>query len=110
MIQTTIRMIFEAGKKDEAIAALLATVGQIRAEEGCLRSAVRSDAEDAQVVVYEELWRGKEAWAHHQRSEGYHKVLAVLGMASVPPDIQSATITASSGLELIKKARLQDKE
>jgi len=110
MIQVTIRMIFEADKKHDAVRNLLSTIGRTRVETGCISCSLISDAEDAQVVVYEELWRDEEDLELHQRSDAYRMVSLVFEMASTPPDIRIDTITSSSGMELIEKVRMENKK
>jgi hypothetical protein len=55
------------------------------------------------------MWRSEEELERHLRSDEYHKVLLVLEMASKQPEIRFDTISSSTGIEAIEKARSHPK-
>ena len=55
--------------------------------------------------MVEELWSSEEDILHHLQSEAYRRVLLVVEMAEEPPGIRFDTISCSSGIETIEKAR-----
>ncbi|MBZ5538725.1 MAG: hypothetical protein LAO31_22485 [Acidobacteriia bacterium] len=54
-----------------------------------------------------ELWSDEEDLNLHIRSEEYHNLLLVLEMALKQPGIRFDTISSSTGIETIEKARCQ---
>ena len=105
MIQSTIRMIIPPKKRDEALKILRSTAGWSRIKPGCLSSYIYHDVQEDNVLMFEEIWRSEEDLEHHLRSDEYLKVLLVLEMAVKQPDIRFDTISSSTGIETIEKAR-----
>jgi quinol monooxygenase YgiN len=55
--------------------------------------------------MFEEIWKSEEDLECHLRSDDYRKVLLVLEMAVKQPEIRFDTISSSTGIETIEKAR-----
>jgi len=55
--------------------------------------------------MVEEIWRSEEDLKHHLRSEEYRNVLMVMEMALKHPEVRFNTISTSTGIETIEKAR-----
>ena len=55
--------------------------------------------------MLEEVWRTGEGLDLHLRSEEYRNLLLVLEMALKQPEIRFDTISSSTGIETIEKAR-----
>lgn len=109
MIQATIIMTFSPEKIDETLNILRSIVERTRAETGCISCSVYLDTEDRNTVIFEEKWRSNEDLQRYLRSEEYQKVLLVIEMATVKPEIRFDTITDSSGVETIEKARTKNR-
>lgn len=110
MIQATHRMDFAPPKLDEALQILHSIVERTRAEPGCLSCSVYQDTENECLLVFEEKWRSDEDLQRHLRSEVYQRVLLVMEMALIPPEIRFDTITDSGGVEVIEGARAKPKQ
>lgn len=108
MIQATIKMSFSPKKMDETLNILRSIVERTRAESGCISCSVYLDTEDKNTVIFEEKWRGNEDMQRYLRSAEYHKVLLVMEMANEKPEVRFDTITDSSGVETIEKARTKN--
>jgi len=105
MIHASLRMDFAPDKVDEALHILRSIVEPTRAEAGCLSCSVYQDMEMENQIVFAEKWRSEEDLQRHLRSEEYQKVLLVMEMALTRPEIIFDTITSTSGVETIEKAR-----
>lgn len=105
MIQSIIRMDIDPEKVDAALQILGSIVERTRAEAGCISCTVSLDIEDQNRIVFEETWSGQEALDRHLRSEEYQRVLLVMEMARVKPEIRFDIIATTSGVEIIEKAR-----
>lgn len=107
MIQAAVKMVLDPGKQKEALNILISVAQRTRAETGCLRCSVFRDAEDDRAIVLEEIWRGEDELKNHLIRDEYRKVLLVMEMASLPPEIRFNTITSTAGVELIERARTE---
>jgi quinol monooxygenase YgiN len=63
------------------------------------------DLDEETVIMLEEMWLDEEALGRHLRSEEYRHLLLVLEMALRQPEIRFDTISSSTGIETIEKAR-----
>lgn len=107
MILTTIRMTIPTRKRAEAVKILRSMAEQWRNEPGCLGCNICQDLEEKNVLILNEIWRSEEELDLHLRSDEYRNLLLVLEMASKQPEIRFDTISASTGIETIEKARNQ---
>jgi len=57
--------------------------------------------------MLEETWRSEKDLDLHLRSDEYRYLLLVLEMALKQPEIKFYTISSSTGMETIEKARSQ---
>jgi quinol monooxygenase YgiN len=105
MIQATVRMDFAPSKIDEATQILGSIVERTRVNPGCFSCSVFRDVDNKHMIVFEEKWKSDEDLQRHLRSEDYQKVLLVMEMAIIPPEIRFDIITSSSGVETIEEAR-----
>ena len=108
MIQATIRMNFTPKKYDEAIQILHSIIERTKAETGCINCSVLLNKNSDGLVIYEEQWRNNECLQYHLRSDEYKNILLVMEMATTKPEIRFDTITDSSGVETIEKARTKN--
>ena len=105
MVLVTIRMAIRSKKYDEALKILRSTASWSRIKPGCLSSRIYDDAQEDNVLMFEEMWRNEEDLEYHLRSDEYQKVLLVMEMALKQPEIRFDTISSSTGIETIEKAR-----
>jgi quinol monooxygenase YgiN len=78
---------------------------QSKVHSGCLGCNIYNDVQDNNVFIFEEMWRNEESLAQHLRSKKYSNVLEVMEMALKHPEVRFDTISTSTGLETIEKAR-----
>ncbi len=107
MVLTTIRMEVLPKRYDEAMRILRSTAEWSRIKPGCLSSRIYEDAQEDNVLMFQEIWRSEKDLEYHLRSKAYQKVLLVLEMALKQPEIRFDTISISTGIETIEKARGQ---
>jgi len=105
MVLVTIRMLVLPKKHDEALRILRSTAEWSRVKQGCLSSRIYEDVQEDNVLMFEEIWRSEEDLEYHLRSDAYQNVLLVLEMARKQPEIRFDTISSSTGIERIEKAR-----
>ena len=105
MVLSTIRMVIPAKKRGEALKILRSMAEQSRFEPGCLSSRIYGDLQEKNVLMLEEVWRTQEDLEIHMRSDEYLNLLLVLEMALKQPEVRFDTISSSTGIETIEKAR-----
>jgi quinol monooxygenase YgiN len=105
MIIATIRMMIPPQKRGEALRILRSVAELCRDDPGCLSCYIYKDLHDGRVLVLEEVWRTGEGLDLHLRSEEYRNLLLVLEMALKLPEIRFDTISSTTGIETIEKAR-----
>jgi quinol monooxygenase YgiN len=107
MVRSTIRMVTPLDRQSEAVEIPGSTSEQVQFEPGCISSRLYRGMQDGREIMIEELWESNEDVQRHLRSDKYRRVLLVIEMAEEPPEIRFDTITHSSGVESIEKARNQ---
>jgi quinol monooxygenase YgiN len=105
MVLSTFRMKIPPKKHAEVLRILKAIAEQNRVRRGCLGCRIYNDAEEENVILYEEMWRSEEELKSRLQSSEYKKLLLVAEMALQNPEIRFNTITRQSGLETIERAR-----
>lgn len=105
MILATVRMAIPQQKRDEALKILRSTAEQCRVHSSCLACNISEDIQEDNILMFEQRWRSQEDLDRHLRSDAYRNVLLVMEMALNPPEIRFDTISRSSGIETIEKAR-----
>jgi quinol monooxygenase YgiN len=108
MIQATIRMVIPAKKRGEALKILRSIAKKCWFYPGFISSNIYGDLEEENVIMIEEMWRDQENLERHLRSGEYLNLLLVLEMALKEPAIRFNTISSSTGIETIEKARARD--
>jgi len=107
MIQSTIRMTIPSQKHAEALKIINSVAEQCGAVPGCLSCHFYGDLREKDVLMLTEVWKTEEELNLHLRSEEYRNLLLVLEMSLKRPEIRFDTISGSTGIETIEKARIQ---
>ena len=105
MIKATIRMTIPPQKSGEVLKIIRSVVELCRYNPGCLSCHLYGDLQEKNVLMLEEVWRAEEDLDLHLRSDEYRNLLLVLEMALKQPEIRFDTISSSTGIETIEKAR-----
>jgi quinol monooxygenase YgiN len=106
MILASLRMAIPVQKRGEALKILKSMVARNQARPGdCVFCRICEDLLEDKILQFEEMWRSEDELERHLRSDEYHKVLLVLEMALKQPEIRFHTISSSTGIEIIEKAR-----
>jgi quinol monooxygenase YgiN len=105
LIQATITMTIPPQKSGEALRIFKSITEQCLDEPGCLSCHIYGDLQEKNVLMLKEVWRSEEALDLHLRSEEFRNLLLILEMALEKPEIRFDTISSSTGIETIEKAR-----
>jgi quinol monooxygenase YgiN len=105
MIHSTVRIMTDPAKWEEAFAILRSMAERTRVESGCISCRVYRDAQEERSLMIEEIWKNEEDLNRHIRSDDYRNVLLVVEMAVETPEIRFETVSGVTGMETIEKAR-----
>ena len=105
MVLATIRMIIPPKKRGEVLNILRSTAEQCKVHSGCLGCHIYDDVQEDNVLMFEEMWSNEEGLVDHLRSKEYQDVLLVMEMALKHPEVKFNTVSTSTGMETIEKAR-----
>ena len=105
MVHASLRMLIPPKKWEEVASFLLAFSRRTSVEPGCLCSRVYQDLEQKRGILLEELWKDEEQLDRHLRSPEFQKVILMLELSVAVPEISFKTISRSTGIETIEKAR-----
>jgi quinol monooxygenase YgiN len=105
MILATIRMAITPQKRSEALKILRSVAELCRDDPGCLSCNIYRDLHDNKVLVLEEFWELEKDLDLHLRSEEYRNLLLILELALKRPEIRFDTISGTTGIETIERAR-----
>ena len=105
MVLATIRMKFSSKKTGEALTILRSIAERSRVQPGCLCSRVYRNGLEDNALMFVQQWSNEADLHRYLQSEEYYQVLLVLEMAIKQPEIRFDTISSSTGIETIEKAR-----
>ena len=105
MVLATTRMMIPPKKRNEALNILRSMAKRCKNHSGCLGCHIYEDAQEDNVLMFEEVWRSEEDLERHLRSEEYRDLLLVMEMALKHPEVRFNTVSTSTGIETIEKAR-----
>jgi quinol monooxygenase YgiN len=105
MIQSTMRMTISPNKRVEAEKILRALAEKCRDDLCCHSCHIYEDLQEENVLMFKEVWMTDEGLDLHIRSNEYRNLLLVLEMSLKQPEIRFDTISKSTGIETIEKAR-----
>jgi quinol monooxygenase YgiN len=105
MMLATIRMTILAKKRGEALKILKSIAGHCKIYPGCLGCHIYEDVQEDNVLVYEEMWGSEQNMDRRLRSEEYRTMLLVMEVALKHPEVRFNTVSTSTGMKTIEKAR-----
>jgi len=105
MVLASLRMTFSSKKLGEALRILRSVAEVSRVQPGCLSCQVYRNGEEDNILMFEQLWSSEADMERHLQSDEYRRVLLVLEMAIKQPEIRFDTISSSSGIETVERAR-----
>lgn len=105
MILATVRMSIPPQTCGQVSKTLKSMVRDTLIEPGCLSSRLYRDENEEAVFMCEQVWRNQDDLNLYLRSEDYHHLLLIMELAGEPPEIKFQTISETSGIEVIEKAR-----
>ncbi len=101
MIVATLRMTVRPEERQEFLEATQGMLGPTRVEPGCISCDLYQDIKDENSFILIEEWERKTDFDSHVRRENYRRLIALMGLLSMPPQIRINNVTESAGIEYI---------
>ena len=105
MIFFFLRLTVPPERRDDVLKTLRMVMGPALAQLKCLSCYLYQDLENENLVSFVQEWESQEALDEYIRSDAYRRILAVMELASEPPEIKFITALRTEGLELIEEIR-----
>ena len=103
--RSIVRVRLPLRMQEEALEMLGSVREQVRFEPGCISSRLYRDVSDGRILMLEDVWQSREEMEHYLQSDVYRRVLLVVEMAEMQPEIHFDTVVRSDGMETIVRAR-----
>jgi len=105
MVQAVLRLKVIPENKDKAVEIINFILERIRVESGCASCHFYQDtASKGEFMLWQE-WKTRADLERHIRSEEFRHILALIELASEPPEIRFNTISKEDGVETIESVR-----
>ena len=75
------------------------------AQPGCAACTIYEEQGPEEAVVLVDIWESREVLEKHLRSEAYRLILGAIELSSVQPEVRFDHVSATEGMELIRKTR-----
>jgi quinol monooxygenase YgiN len=105
MIDATMTITVPPEKRKEVLQTLMAILGPIRCELGCISCNCYIDAMAENIILFKEEWDTIEYLNTHLRSSHFSVLIGALKLLNKEPDIRFNTIAATAGAELVNEAQ-----
>ena len=106
MILAIIKMKAFPAKRKEFLQTLQALIHSIRRVKGCRNCSACQDVEDENSFCMIQGWETKRALNKYLQSDLFDVLLGTKNLMSEPWEISFNTISSTTGIDAIKKARM----
>lgn len=103
MLRFRLRMKFAPEIFDEAVAVLRSLLGPVRAEPGCAATRLLREFDGDCVVTWVEEWRSKANFELHIRAATFNRILAVMELAVMAPEVEIDDVASRRGFDLVEE-------
>jgi quinol monooxygenase YgiN len=105
MILVTIKMTVLPAKRKELLQTVRALIQSIRKEKGCIKCSACLDIEDENTFCMIQGWQTQKELDRYLQSDLFDVLLGTKNFLSEPCEIKSYTVSSTTGIETVKKAR-----
>jgi quinol monooxygenase YgiN len=105
MFQALLRLKVIPENQNKAVEIINFMLERIQVESGCLSCHFYQDTSRKGIFLLLQEWESKADLERHICSEEFRHILALLELASEPPEIKFNTISKEEGLETIEAVR-----
>ena len=103
MLKLRLHMEFRPESYNEAAATLRSLVGPVRSEPGCAATRLLKDVDGSCTLTWVEEWRSVEDFELHLQAATFRRILAVMELAVVAPEVEIDDVASRRGFELVEE-------
>ena len=100
-----LRIIPLPDRTEELIRALRLQMGRTQVQPGCIHCQINQDADQPNVVNYQEHWKSWGDIERHISSERFAWILELMELSSNTPDLQFRDVHETRGIEYVRRIR-----
>jgi quinol monooxygenase YgiN len=101
----TLHVCVPPAKKAEVIVLFDSYVGPVSVHPDCRKANLYSNITTHYDFLLLEEWDSQRALQDHIRSDDFLKILAIMDLASKPPELRFHTVSSVEGFELVEELR-----
>ncbi len=105
MILVTMEMTVLPAKRKEFLQTARALIQSIRKEKGCIKCSACQDIEDENTFCMIQGWETQKELDRYLQSDLFEVLLGTKNFLSEPCEINFNTVSSTTGIETVKKAR-----
>jgi quinol monooxygenase YgiN len=105
MIHAAVTIVARPGQREGLLQALRSLLSPTRVEPGCERCRLFEDIEEAGAFTLVEEWATAADFERRLRSEAYRRLLQLMELSVVPPEVRFEAVSYTRGMEAIYAAR-----
>ncbi len=108
LIRSSIRLRIPLENQSEVLDILESIKDQIQVEPTCRYVRLYRGANEAEIIMIEELWEKEDEFKRHLKSELYRRILLAMELSEDSPEICFDRVIETSGFESIERLRKLD--
>ena len=105
MVQALLRLKVNSANQDKIVEIINFMLERIQVESGCVSCHFYQDTSSKGVFLLWQEWESRADLERHICSEEFRHILALIDLASEPPEIRFNTISKEEGIETIETVR-----
>jgi quinol monooxygenase YgiN len=105
MVILWIHIQVRPSRRVDAIELFDSISGPVSVQPGCLRVGVYAEINNDDDMVLIEEWQSQKDLERHLNSHDFQKILAVMDLADVKPDLRFLKVSSERGLALLESIR-----
>ena len=101
MIIVTLRMTVRPDRRKDLAETIRGMLEPTRVERGCISYCLYEDIENKNTFTLVEEWKTLDDLEKHVRTDNYRRLLALMDLLSVPPQLEFNTVSQTAGMEFL---------
>ena len=90
---------------EAVIHALLVQMRRVRVQRGCIQCHISQDAQEENVILYQEEWNSWNEIETHIRSIRFNWILELIEQSSNAPELSFSDVREIRGMDYVRKLR-----
>ncbi len=100
-----LKIIPSANRAADMIHALRLQMRRTEVQSGCVQCRISRDAQEQNIILYQEEWSSWEDLERHVRSDRFFWILELIEQSTNTPELSFCDIRETRGMEYVRKLR-----